>query len=76
MYSWEDRRKKMNDKTQRAVISWVKYLAWTGVAALIQAAIENVGNMQLPVWFTPILGSVLKAAATFVATQVVQPKEE
>lgn len=55
---------------QKSLMTWLKYAAWTGAAALIQYLINTIGNQHLPVWMVFIVASVLKSAATYVATKL------
>lgn len=59
-------------RATRTAITFVKYLLWTAVAAAINAAVERLGDLQLPAIYVPILAAVLKSIATFVATR--EPK--
>lgn len=59
----------MNKAFPRSLVTFVKFLVWYGVAAALQQAIQQVGNVGIPDVYVPIAAAVLKAAATWVATQ-------
>ena len=58
----------MNASTA-SVKTFLKFAFWYAVAAAIDYALTNIGNLNLGVLFTPILAAALKAVATWVATQ-------
>jgi len=55
-------------------MSFFKYLVWTGVAAILQAALVALTTLDLPLWVIPLIASVLKAAATYVASKAEEYK--
>ena len=56
-------------KLSAATKTFLKYAAWTGVAAVIDYLAANIANVSLPVWAIPVIAAFLKSAATYVATQ-------
>ena len=60
----------MDQKLSASLKTFGKYVFWTAMAAAIQAAINGLSGIELPLWMVPLLGAALKAAATYVATQV------
>jgi hypothetical protein len=56
-------------KLNKSLMSVFKYLAWTAVAALIAALSGNLDHLSVPVFLIPIVASLLKGIATFIATQ-------
>lgn len=59
----------MNTRTTASLKSFAKYLLWTGIAAAAVAAGNNLGNAGIPDFVIPIVGALLKALATFAATE-------
>lgn len=64
----------MSQETARALMTWLKFAAWAGVAAGVQALIDglttlDIGDSQWSTLFIVIVGACLKAAATWVATR-------
>jgi len=51
-----------------------KYLAWTGVAAVLTELINQLPHIELPVIVIPLAAAVLKGAATWVATRIAENK--
>jgi hypothetical protein len=60
----------MNTKLSASLKTLVKYLIWTGIAAISTAAIDKIGDVNIPVIVVPLVAALLKAIATFAATQV------
>lgn len=58
----------MSAKLNASIKTAVKYLFWTGVAAGL-TAIANALGTQIPDWAIPPIAAVLKAGATWAATQ-------
>lgn len=44
-------------------MSFVKYLIWTGVAALLVAGANEIDHV-LPIWMVPFVAATLKGLAT------------
>ena len=51
-----------------------KYLFWTAVAGVIQALIDALPGLDLPILWVPIIAAVLTGAATLVATKQEESK--
>ncbi len=58
----------MRNKLIASIKTAAKYLLWTGVAAGLTAIANSLGG-QIPAWAIPPIAAVLKAAATWAATQ-------
>lgn len=56
-------------KLSKSLATFGKYLFWTAVAAAIQGAINHLAALHLPDILIPFIGALLKAAATWVATE-------
>ena len=56
-------------KLNKSIMTFIKYLAWTGIAFVVQTALDGLYRLDLPMYSIPIIASVLKAIATYVATQ-------
>lgn len=56
-------------RIQKTVATFGKYLFWTVIAAGLQLTIDNLGHLDIPIWVIPLVASILKSAATFVATK-------
>ena len=56
-------------KAQKSAATFVKYLIWTAVAAAISYATEHLTDLNLPMYYVPVLAALLKSIATYVATQ-------
>ncbi len=59
---------------RKTIMTFIKYLVWTGVAAILQAALVALTTLDLPLWIIPLIASVLKAAATYVASKAEEYK--
>jgi len=59
----------MEAKLLRSLQTFFKYMLWTAIAAGIAYAANNLSDLQLPEWSVPIMGAILKAAATWIATK-------
>jgi hypothetical protein len=59
----------MNAKLTASTKTFFKFLFWTVLAAALQFTIEHLADLQLPVALIPIVGALLKAVATWIATQ-------
>lgn len=59
----------MNPKLLASLRTAGKYVFWTAVAAAIQAALNALAKIELPAYYVPVIAAILKAAATWVATQ-------
>ena len=64
----------MNAKTKKAIMTAVKLLFWTGVAAAAQAGINAVTGFGLPEFSIPFIAAGLKALATYAATEASEAK--
>lgn len=60
----------MKTATKKSIATLAKFVFWTAVAAGLQKLIEVVGNVGIPDIYVPIVAAVLKAAATYVATEI------
>lgn len=56
-------------RLNKSIMTFVKYLAWTGIAVLVQTALDGLYRLELPIYSIPIIASVLKAIATYAVTQ-------
>lgn len=56
-------------RIQKSLATFAKYLIWTAIAAVIQVTLDNLGNLSIPIWVIPLVASLLKSIATYVATQ-------
>lgn len=56
-------------RAQKTLATFLKYLFWTVVAAAIKWTIDNIGNLNIPIEYVPLVAAVLKSIATWVATQ-------
>ena len=63
-------------KLSKATLSFVKYLLWTGTAALLAALTGNLDHLSIPTMLIPVVAAVLKGAATYVATKVEEDKPD
>jgi hypothetical protein len=59
----------MRTKAIASIRTLFKYLVWTGIAAVLVALADKLPNVQIPAAWIPILGGLLKSAATWAATQ-------
>lgn len=59
----------MSTAWEKTILTFIKFLWWTGVAAGIEAAINNLAHVNLPGWTVPLLGAALKAGATYAASR-------
>lgn len=59
----------MSNPTIASLKTWAKFLFWYAVAAILEQAIQTIGNIGIPDMWVPIAAAVLKAIATFVATK-------
>lgn len=56
-------------RLNKSIMTWLKYLAWTAIAVIIQTAIDSLYQLNLPVYVIPLIASTLKAIATYAVTQ-------
>jgi len=59
----------MSNAAKRALVTWAKYIIWTGIAAGITAGLHHLTDLNLPIWIVPLVASALKALATYAATK-------
>jgi hypothetical protein len=59
----------MNAKTTASTKTFLKFVIWAAAGAAVAAALNNLASLNLPDWAGMIAGAVLKAAATWIATQ-------
>jgi hypothetical protein len=55
--------------TKKALISFVKFVFWSGVSGAVAAALKELARLDLPTGLVWVLGGLLKAVATWVATR-------
>lgn len=59
----------MNQKLKVSVRTFAKYMLWSGAAAAIDWAARNYAGWHIPSVYLPLIGGLLKAAASWVATR-------
>lgn len=47
-----------------------KVIFWVAVAAAVQAAIDQIPNVKLPLWAVPLIAAALKGLATYVSIEI------
>ncbi len=55
---------------QASIMTFLKYVLWTAVAAGITAAIDTLATLKIPPYVTLLLAALLKTAATAVQTKI------
>lgn len=64
----------MTTRLKAAAKTVWKYLFWTAVAGVVQALIDALPGLDLPILWVPIIAAALKGAATWVATKQEEAK--
>ena len=59
----------METKARASVKTFGKYILWFAVSAGLYEAVAQLGNVDIPVYYIPVAAAVLKAVATWAATQ-------
>jgi hypothetical protein len=59
----------MTTKLSASSKSFIKYVFWTAIAAVLVEVGNAIPNWNIPDVYVPIIGAVLKAGATYVATK-------
>lgn len=59
----------ISNKVKASFLTFFKYIAWTGIAAVAVAGADKLGGLSLPDFVIPLLGAALKSLATFATTQ-------
>ena len=62
-----------------SALTFMKFVAWAGIAAAIECAASSLTNLEIPVAYKglviTVLAAVLKAAATWVQTKQNEQRE-
>lgn len=53
----------------KTVLTFVKYLLWTGAAAIVAKVADLVPGWHVPDIYIPLIGAGLKSTATWIATR-------
>jgi hypothetical protein len=59
----------MINKLKAALLTFFKYVFWTGLAAAAVAGADKLGGLSLPDYVIPMLGAALKSLATYATTE-------
>ena len=58
----------MSEVQKKALLTWLKFALYSGAGLGVQTLINTVGDLHLSYLYGLLLGSLLKTAATLIAT--------
>lgn len=59
-------------KLRKAALTFIKMAGWSAAGAVVQVALSNYTTWPIPEWLFVPIGALLKSAATYIATEVVE----
>lgn len=59
----------MNRKAKVSARTLLKYAGWTGAGAFVVTCINYLPHVELPDFWIPVVGAILKTLASWIATQ-------